>query len=46
MAAWVLDMFFNFYVMKHDRIANNSATTEARERNKHRFGNHRLSETF
>ncbi len=32
MAAGVPDMFCNFYLMKSHRIANNSATTEAREK--------------
>ncbi len=36
-AAWVPDMFCNFYLVKSHKIANNSATTEAREK-KHRFG--------
>ncbi len=29
-AAWVPDMFCNFYLVKRHNIANNSATTEAR----------------
>ncbi len=33
-----LDMFRNFYFVKNQKIANNSATTEAREKNKHRSG--------
>ncbi len=37
-AAQVPDMFCNFYLVKSHKIANNSATTEAREKNKHRFG--------
>ncbi len=32
MAALVPDMFCNFYVGKNHNIANNSATTEAREK--------------
>ncbi len=32
MAAWVPDMFCNFYMMNSRKIANNSATTEAREK--------------
>ncbi len=31
-AAWVLDMFWNFYLVKHQKITINSATTEAREK--------------
>jgi len=31
-AALVLDMFCNFYLVKDHEIANNSATTEAREK--------------
>ncbi len=30
-AAWVPDKFWNFYLLKSHKIANNSATTEARE---------------
>jgi hypothetical protein len=30
-AAWVRDMFHNFYLVKNHKIAYNSATTEARE---------------
>ncbi len=30
--ALVPDMFCNFYLMKNHKIANNSATTEAREK--------------
>jgi hypothetical protein len=29
-AAWVPDMFYNFYLMKISKIAKNSATTKAR----------------
>jgi hypothetical protein len=29
-ASWVPDMFCNFYLVKIHKIANNSATTEAR----------------
>jgi hypothetical protein len=28
----VPDMFYNFYLVKNHKIANNSATTEAREK--------------
>jgi hypothetical protein len=45
-AAWVPDMFCNFYLVKSHKIANNSATTEARGKNKHRFGILRILETF
>jgi hypothetical protein len=31
-AAWVPDMFGNFNLVKNHKIANNSATTEAREK--------------
>jgi hypothetical protein len=31
-AASVLDMFSNVYLVKNHKIANNSATTEAREK--------------
>jgi hypothetical protein len=31
-AALVLDMFGNFYLVKNHKIANNSATTEATEK--------------
>ncbi len=31
-ASWVSDMFCNFYFVKYHKIANNSATTEAREK--------------
>jgi hypothetical protein len=31
-------MFCNFCLGKNNKYANNSATTEAREKNKHRFG--------
>jgi len=34
-AALVLDMFCNFYLVKNHKIANNSATTEAREKDAH-----------
>ncbi len=30
--ALVLDMFYNFYLMKNHKIANNSATTRAIEK--------------
>jgi hypothetical protein len=31
-AVFVPDMFCNFYLVKNNKIANNSATTEAREK--------------
>ena len=31
-ATWVLDMFCNFYVVKHRKIAKNSTTTKANEK--------------
>jgi hypothetical protein len=31
-AALVLDMFYNFYLVKNHKIVNNSPTTEAREK--------------
>jgi len=31
-AAWVPDIFYNFYLMKNHKIANNLVTTEAREK--------------
>ena len=37
-AAWVPDMFCNFYLVKSHKIANISATTEGTEKNKHIFG--------
>ena len=37
-AALVPDMVCNFYLVKNHKIANNSATIEAREKNKHIFG--------
>jgi hypothetical protein len=37
-APWVSDMFCNFYLVKNHKIANNPASTEAREKNKHIFG--------
>jgi hypothetical protein len=34
-AAWVPDMFHNFYFAKSHKIANNLTTAEAGEKNKH-----------
>jgi hypothetical protein len=31
-AAWVPDMFYNFYLAKYNKNDNTSATTEAREK--------------
>jgi len=36
-AAWVPDVFCNFYLVKNYEIAQNSTTTKAREKNKHIF---------
>jgi hypothetical protein len=36
--AWVSDMFCNFDLVKNHKIAHNSTTTKANEKNKHRFG--------
>ncbi len=35
---WFPDVFCNFYLVQNHKIANNSATSEAREKNKHIFG--------
>jgi hypothetical protein len=43
--ALVPDMFSNFLV-KNPKIAKNSTTTKAREKNKHRFGILRIVEIF
>jgi hypothetical protein len=43
-AAWVPDMFSNFYVMKNHKIANNPTTTDAREKNEPKFGILRILE--
>jgi len=32
MAAWVPDMFWNFYKVTNDKIANNSTTNKARKK--------------
>jgi hypothetical protein len=37
-AAFVLDTYCNFYLARKDNIANNSTTTEARDKNMHRLG--------
>jgi hypothetical protein len=36
-AAWVPDMFCDFQLAKKHKIADNSTTTKAREKNKHGF---------
>jgi hypothetical protein len=36
-AAWVSDTLLNFYFIKNSKIANNSATTKAREKNERRY---------
>jgi len=43
-AALVPDMVCNFYLVKNHKIANNSTTIEAREKNKHIFGILRILE--
>jgi hypothetical protein len=45
-AAWVSDVFCNFYLLKNHKIADNSTTPKAREKNKHRFGILRTLEIF
>ncbi len=45
-AACFPDMFCNFYLVKNPKIAKNSTTTKAREKNKHRFGILRILEFF
>jgi hypothetical protein len=45
-AAWVPDMFSIFHLVKSHKIANNSATAKAREKNRHRFGILRIIEIF
>jgi hypothetical protein len=45
-AAWFPDMFCNFYLLKNHKIAKNSTTTKAREKNKHRLGIIRIFEIF
>jgi hypothetical protein len=42
-AAWVLDIFNNFYLVKNHEIVKNSTTTEV-IKNKHRFGILRILE--
>jgi hypothetical protein len=47
MAAWVPYMIWNFYSVKNNKIANNSRTNEAREKNnKHQFGTCRILRIF
>ncbi len=45
-AAWVPTMFCNFYLVKSCKFADNSATAEAGEKNKHRFVILRFLELF
>jgi hypothetical protein len=45
-AAWFPDMFCNFNLVKNHKIAKNSTTTKAREKNKIRFGILRVLEKF
>jgi hypothetical protein len=45
-AAWVLDTFCNFYFLKINKIANNSTTSEAVEKNKSIYRIIRISEIF
>jgi hypothetical protein len=42
-AAWFPDMFCNFYLVKNHKIAKNSTTTKAKEKNNQRFGILRIS---
>jgi hypothetical protein len=46
MAAWVSDMFSNFYLGENPKIVNNSTTAKEIEKNKHRFGILRILEKF
>jgi hypothetical protein len=39
-------MFSNFYLVKNHKIVNNSTAVEAREKNKHVFGNIEFLEKF
>jgi len=45
-AAWVPDMFCNFYLTKNHKIANNSTNTDATRTNEHRFWNLRIFRNF
>jgi hypothetical protein len=45
-AAFFPEMFCKFYLVKNHKIANNSATTDAREKNKQLFGILRILEKF
>jgi hypothetical protein len=45
-ATWVPDMFGNFYLVKNHKIAHNSTTTKAGEKNKYMFGILRILEMF
>jgi hypothetical protein len=46
LAALVADMFCNFYFIKNHKISNNSTTADARDKNRHIFGIHRILEIF
>ncbi len=39
-------MFWNFYFVKNDKIANNSVTTQAIEKNEHTFQIIRILKLF
>ncbi len=45
-AAWFLDKFCNFYLVENCKIAKNSTTTKARDKNKHVYGILRILEVF
>jgi hypothetical protein len=45
-AAWLPDVFGYFYFVKNHKIAKNSTTTKAREKNKHRFRILRILQFF
>jgi hypothetical protein len=41
-AAWVSATVCNVYLVKNQKIADNSTTTKGREKNEHRFRIHRI----
>jgi len=45
-AAWAVDMFCDFYLMKNHKIAKNSTTTKAREKLSTDFESLRILEIF
>jgi hypothetical protein len=45
-AIWVSDMFCDFYLVKSHKIANNTKTSEPREKNKRRFRILKILEIF